>query len=86
MCRVTEQVIFTDPYFAAPGNRHTSPELDSDAAALRSDVELKAEVFALKRKFMELKEALLHGDLHTGSFMVSKCVVAFVCGDRRPGN
>ena len=42
------QVIFTDPYYAAPMNRHTSPQLDGLARAFRADAEAKAAVTALK--------------------------------------
>lgn len=65
------QVVFTDPYYAAPHNRHTSPHLDADAAALHSDAEAKAAAASAKAKFRQSREALLHGDLHTGSIMVS---------------
>jgi 5-methylthioribose kinase len=40
--------------------------------ALRSDVALKLAVGRLKAKFMDATEALLHGDLHTGSVMVKE--------------
>lgn len=69
MCRLTEQVIFTDPYFRSEMNRWTSPQLDDIARALTVDGSLKKEVSILKRKFCELSQSLLHGDLHTGSIM-----------------
>lgn len=47
MCCLTEQVIFTDPYYAAPVNSHT-PQLDELALALRSDQEAKIAVSKLK--------------------------------------
>jgi 5-methylthioribose kinase len=72
MCRLTEQVIFTDPYFNAPHNRHTSPQLDDLAEALHHDGEAKAAAAALKALFMQKRQALLHGDLHTGSIMVTE--------------
>ena len=72
MCELTEQVVFTDPFYDSPYNSHTSPQLDKDAAALRSDVAAKAAATALKRTFMESAQALLHGDLHTGSIMVTE--------------
>ncbi|KAG6545215.1 hypothetical protein Mapa_013327 [Marchantia paleacea] len=72
MCRLTEQVIFSEPYMEAPNNRWTSPHLDEDARALREDIELKAEIAELKAKFCERTQALLHGDLHTGSIMVTE--------------
>lgn len=72
MCALTEQVIFTDPYYAARYNRCTSPQLDADARALHSDAAAKAAAAALKAKFAERGQALVHGDLHTGSLMVSQ--------------
>lgn len=52
MCRLTEQVIFTDPYYAAPPNRHTSPQLDALAAAFREDAEAKAQATRLKASLL----------------------------------
>ncbi len=48
ICRLTEQVIFTDPYYSAPVNRHTSPQLDDLADAFQHDVAAKAAITALK--------------------------------------
>lgn len=70
LCALTEQVIFSDPYADAPLNRWTTPQLDEAAAALRGDVEAKAAISVLKRKFCNNADALVHGDLHTGSIMV----------------
>lgn len=69
MCRLTEAVIFTEPYFDVPHNRWTSPQLDEDVKALRGDTQLKVEIAQLKQKFCESAQALLHADLHTGSIM-----------------
>ncbi|MEZ5846849.1 MAG: S-methyl-5-thioribose kinase [Geminicoccaceae bacterium] len=71
LCRITEDLIFTDPYRVAELNRWTSPELDADAAAIREDGELKRAVSELKHAFLTRSEALLHGDLHTGSIMIT---------------
>ena len=71
LCKITEDLIFTDPYRIAALNRWTSPELDEVAAAIRADAELKRAVSVLKYKFLTQSEALLHGDLHTGSIMVT---------------
>lgn len=73
MCALTEQVIFTDPYFSAKFNRHTAhPSMDAVVSALQGDIEARAAATALKEIFMEKAEALLHGDLHTGSLMVTQ--------------
>ncbi|CAL5014256.1 unnamed protein product [Urochloa decumbens] len=71
MCRLTEQVVFSDPYRVSKFNRWTSPYLDNDAEAVRQDDELKLEVAELKSMFIERAQALIHGDLHTGSIMVT---------------
>ncbi|XP_027106026.2 methylthioribose kinase [Coffea arabica] len=71
LCRLTEQVVFSDPYKVSQYNHWTSPYLDSDAEAVRQDNILKLEVAELKSKFCERTQALIHGDLHTGSIMVT---------------
>jgi 5-methylthioribose kinase len=72
LCKISEDLIFTDPYRIAPLNRWTSPELDGLAAAFRADAPLKVAVQELKWRFLTRGEALLHGDLHTGSMMVTE--------------
>jgi 5-methylthioribose kinase len=71
MCKISEDLLFDEPYFAAPLNRHTSPQLNEIALEFRQDTELKGAVQELKNKFLNTAEALLHGDLHTGSVMVT---------------
>ncbi|KAJ4716220.1 Methylthioribose kinase [Melia azedarach] len=71
LCRLTERVVFSDPYKVSELNRWTSPYLDHDAEAVREDNILKLEVAELKSKFCERAQALIHGDLHTGSVMVT---------------
>ncbi|XP_058769533.1 methylthioribose kinase-like [Vicia villosa] len=72
LCRLTEQVVFSDPYKVSEYNRWTSPDLDRDAEAVREDNLLKLEVAELKSKFCERAQALIHGDLHSGSVMVTR--------------
>jgi len=69
LCDITETLVFTDPYYSAPLNRHTSPQLDGIVAQLRADVDLKVAAQQLKLKYCNHAETLLHGDLHTGSIM-----------------
>jgi 5-methylthioribose kinase len=72
LCKITEDLIFTDPYRIAEQNRWTAPYLDATAASLREDMELHVAISRLKLKFMASPEALIHGDLHTGSIMVTE--------------
>ncbi|WAJ26122.1 S-methyl-5-thioribose kinase [Antarcticirhabdus aurantiaca] len=72
LAKITEDLVFTDPYRVHPLNRWTSPELDGTAAKVRGDAEWKLAIQELKWQFLCSAEALVHGDLHTGSVMVSK--------------
>jgi 5-methylthioribose kinase len=71
LCKITEDLIFTDPYRIADMNRWTKPYLDGFAESFRNDGELKIAVSRLKLKFLSSAEALVHGDLHTGSVMLT---------------
>ena len=71
LCDITESLVFSDPYFAAEMNRHTAPQLDALVAELRADRTLKVEAQRLKHLFAAKAETLVHGDLHTGSAMVT---------------
>ncbi len=69
LCDITENLVFSDPYFAAEMNRHT-PALDPVVTALRADRDMKVAAQHMKARFANNAETLLHGDLHTGSIMV----------------
>jgi 5-methylthioribose kinase len=71
LCKITEDLIFTDPYREAEQNRWTSPWLDATAARFREDLDAHVAISRLKLKFLSSAEALIHGDLHTGSIMVT---------------
>ncbi|AZL59148.1 S-methyl-5-thioribose kinase [Tabrizicola piscis] len=70
LCDITENLVFSDPYFDAPMNRHTAG-LDGIVARLRADLSLKVAAQHLKMAFTSRAETMLHGDLHTGSIMVT---------------
>jgi 5-methylthioribose kinase len=72
LMRITVDRIFRDPYVADGRNRHTSPQLDEVAAALRRDGPLKAAVARFGQQFLNQTQSLIHGDLHSGSVMVSE--------------
>jgi 5-methylthioribose kinase len=72
LCKITEDLIFTDPYREAEQNRWTSPWLDATAAQFRDDLDAHVAISRLKLRFLTSPEALIHGDLHTGSIMVTE--------------
>jgi 5-methylthioribose kinase len=71
LCDITESLVFSDPYYDAKLNRHTSPQLDGIVKELRADRDLKVAAQRLKHIFAATPETLLHGDFHTGSVMVT---------------
>jgi len=71
LIRITVDLIFTDPYRLSERNHHTSPQLDAIAAEVRADGPLKAAAARFGEKFLNYPQALLHGDLHSGSVMVT---------------
>ena len=71
LCKITEDLIFTDPYRVSSNNRWTSPQLDDIAAEFRGDLAAKVAISRLKLRFLSGAEAMLHGDLHTGSVMAT---------------
>ncbi|WP_097296172.1 S-methyl-5-thioribose kinase [Escherichia coli] len=71
LCKITEDLIFTEPYYNAERNNWTSPELDDAVHKAWADVEMIQVAMRYKYKFMTEAQALLHGDLHSGSIMVT---------------
>jgi 5-methylthioribose kinase len=72
LCKITEDLVFTDPWRVAEANHWTSPQLDAVAAAIRADGPWKRAAQELKLKFLGEAQALIHGDLHSGSIMVTE--------------
>ncbi len=71
MCEITEDLFFNDPYQIHERNNYPA-ELETDVAALREDAQLKLAVASLKHRFFSQAEALLHGDIHSGSIFVAE--------------
>lgn len=72
LCDITENLVFSDPYFEAKLNRHTSPQLDAYVKHFRTDRDMKVAAQHMKASFAANAQTLLHGDLHTGSVMVTE--------------
>jgi 5-methylthioribose kinase len=69
LCRITEDLVLTEPLRVHEHNRY-DPQLEPGVAALRADEAALDGLSILKHRFMTRAEALIHGDLHTGSVMV----------------
>ncbi len=69
LCEITEDLVLTEP--TRPAQRNSClPANEPDARALIEDDATVREMGNLKLVFMTHAEALIHGDLHTGSVMV----------------
>ncbi len=71
LCKLTEDFVFTFPYMRNETN-HIEPGCEEEAERLFADTAFKQKVLRLKYIFMTQTDALIHGDLHTGSIMVNK--------------
>lgn len=70
LCLITEDLFFTDPYCNHERNNIHSLILPR-ARQLWQDEELQAEVAVLKADFLSKPQALLHGDVHSGSIFIN---------------
>lgn len=70
LCQITEDLFFTDPYVDHERNNF-DPVLQPEVDALRADKPLRLAVASLKHRFLSKAEALLHGDIHSGSIFVA---------------
>lgn len=68
---ITEKFVFSYPFMSHETNKVRS-ETQKQAEALWSDINFKKNVLRLKNIFMTKTDALLHGDLHTGSIMANE--------------
>ena len=73
LCGITERLIFTEPYLNLEGrNKVFEPNAEWVEKNLYEDVQIRLEAAKCKMTFMTKAEALLHGDLHTGSIFIKE--------------
>lgn len=71
LCAISETLVFSEPYCNGKNrNRITPGNENFIQKMLYNDEALKAEVASLREIFMNKAEALIHGDLHTGSIFI----------------
>ena len=70
LCGITAEYVFSKPLDGADGTNRCSGGLADAVKALRADEVLCGHVLTLRDTFLQRKECLVHGDLHTGSVMV----------------
>ena len=69
--RITVDLVFTEPYRVHHRNRYASAQTERIAQSLREDAAIKSAVARFRNRYLAKPQALLHGDLHSGSVMVT---------------
>ena len=73
LCKITEDLVLTEPYHDYKGrNIITAGNEEFVKCSLYEDEALHAEVASLRLNFMNNAQALLHGDLHSGSIFINE--------------
>lgn len=71
LCEITEDLVYTEPFNDyKKRNAVFFPNLKWVTQNIYEDVELRLEAAKLKFDFLTNSQALIHGDLHTGSIFV----------------
>mgnify|MGYP001206766182 FL=1 len=70
LCEITEDLVYTEPFYDCPRNDVFGPTRDFARRYLWEDEALQLETAKLKFDFMTNAQCLIHGDLHTGSIFV----------------
>ncbi|QGQ97843.1 S-methyl-5-thioribose kinase [Paenibacillus psychroresistens] len=70
LCKITEDLIFDHPYWNAETNNY-NPLIRKEVEQIWQNDKLQFEVAVLREKFLTHAQALLHGDLHTGSVFIT---------------
>ena len=73
LCKITEDLVLTEPYYDYKGRNILFPgNEDFVRRFLYEDEGLHAEAAQLRLNFMNNAQALLHGDLHSGSIFINE--------------
>ena len=72
LCEITEDLVYTEPFFDCPRNDVFEGTKEFVEEAIWNDEALKLETAKLKFEFMTNAQSLLHGDLHTGSVFIKE--------------
>jgi 5-methylthioribose kinase len=72
MCKITEDFVFTYPFEHHEMNDYNPALSQTVIDSVQKNPNVRAHVALMKYMFMNKPEALLHGDLHTGSVMVNE--------------
>lgn len=77
LCKVQEDLVFTQPYIDHPNNKWSKPLTDI-VKQIHQDDRIRGEIFYFKELYMTKTQALIHNDLHTGSIMLDKATTKVI--------
>jgi len=73
LCDITEDLVLTEPYYNYKNRNVITPGNEAFVEEkLYNDSRLHAEVAKLRDRFMNCSQALIHGDLHSGSIFANE--------------
>ena len=73
LCDISEDLVFTEPYYNYKNRNILSPGTeDFVEERLYKNLSLQGKILKLKDRFQNYSQGLLHGDLHTGSVFVNE--------------
>ncbi len=76
LCKISEELVFREPFFNVLKENVFSEKLNNFVDKnLYNNKQLQAEAAKLKYEFMNNPQALIHGDLHTGSIFVNESFI-----------
>jgi 5-methylthioribose kinase len=70
LCEITEDLVYTEPFFDCQRNDLSDSTRQFAKSELWNDEKVLLETAKLKFEFMNNAQSLIHGDLHTGSIFV----------------
>lgn len=70
LCEITEDLVYTEPFYDCQRNDIFKPTRELVKELLWNDKKFLLETAKLKFEFMTNAQSLLHGDLHSGSIFV----------------
>ena len=81
LCKISEELVFREPFFNVLNENSFSESLnDFVKTNLYDNKHIQLEAAKLKCEFMNHSQALIHGDLHTGSiFVKDDCMKIMDC-------
>ncbi len=73
LCEITEDLVYTEPFNDYKGRNDVTPaNLEWVKQNVYGDAALRLEAAKLKFEFLTNAQALIHGDLHTGSIFIKQ--------------